>query len=137
MISFDIFKEWLPSITEKKGYLFEKGKDEEIERAYPSFMINRALSQYEDTVLIANEVNRLSSNLDPKLQYDFLYHLVPKKRRFSKWAKPQKSNTINMIVEAYSISARKAEEVSDLFSEEDIENLKSYLYKGGKNEGKS
>ena len=136
-MEFDLFKEWLPSITEKKGYLFERGKEEEIERKYPSFMINRALSQYEDTVLIANEVNRMGSSLDPKLQYDFLYHLVPKKRRFSKWAKAQKSDIINMIVEAYNISVRKAEEISDLFSEDDIENLRSYLCKGGKNGPKS
>lgn len=136
-MEFDLFKEWLPSITEKKGYLFERGKEEEIERKYPSFMINRALSQYEDTVLIANEVNIMSSSLDPKLQYDFLYHLVPKKRRFSKWAKAQKSDIINMIVEVYNISARKAEEISDLFSEEDIENLRSYLCKGGKDGRKS
>lgn len=136
-MEFDLFKEWIPSITEKKGYLFERGKEEEIERKYPSFMINRALSQYEDTVLLANEVNRMSASLDPKLQYDFLYHLVPKKRRFSKWAKAQKSDTINMIVEAYNISVRKAEEISDLLSEDDIENLRTYLYKGGKDERKS
>ncbi len=136
-MEFDLFKEWLPSITEKKGYLFEKGKEEEIERKYPSFMINRALSQYEDTVLLANEVNRMSASLDPKLQYDFLYHLVPKKRRFSKWAKAQKSDTINMIVEAYNISVRKAEEISDLLSEDDIENLRTYLCKGGKDGRKS
>lgn len=136
-MEFDLFKEWLPSITEKKGYLFERGKEEEIERKYPSFMINRALSQYEDTVLLANEVNRMSASLDPKLQYDFLYHLVPKKRRFSKWAKAQKSDTINMIVEAYNISVRKAEEISDLLSEDDIENLRTYLCKGGKDGRKS
>lgn len=136
-MEFDLFKEWLPSITEKKGYLFERGKEEEIERKYPSFMINRALSQYEDTVLLANEVNRMSASLDPKLQYDFLYHLVPKKRRFSKWAKAQKSDTINMIVEAYNISVRKAEEISDILSEDVIENLRTYLCKGGKDGRKS
>lgn len=131
-MEFDLFKEWLPSITEKRGYMFEKGKEEEIERKYPSFMINRALSQYEDTVLFANEVNRLSSSLDPKLQYDFLYYLVPKKKRFSKWAKAQKSDKINTLVEVYKISVRKAEEISDLLSEEDFENLRNYLDKGGK-----
>lgn len=136
-MEFDLFKEWLPSITEKKGYLFERGREEEIERKYPSFMINRALSQYEDTVLLANEVNRMSASLDPKLQYDFLYHLVPKKRRFSRWAKAQKSDTINMLVEAYNISVRKAEEISDLLSEDDIENLRTYLCKGGKDGRKS
>lgn len=132
-MEFDLFKEWIPSITEKKGYLFDSAKIEEIERKYPTFMITRALSQYEDTVLIANEVNRMGSILDPKMHYDFLYYLVPKKKRFSKWAKAQKNDTINTIVEVFDISTRKAEEVIDLLSEEDIENLKSYLYKGGKN----
>lgn len=132
MIEFDLFKEWLPSLTEKKGYLFEKGKEDQIERKYPTFMINRALSQYADTVILVNEMNRYPS-LDAKLHYDFLYHTIDKKRRFSKWAKATKNETINTIVEAYNISPRKAEEISDILSDEDIENLKSYLYKGGKN----
>jgi hypothetical protein len=129
----DLFKDWLPSVTEKKGYMFAEGDLDEIERKYPAFMMNRALSQYEDTVLLANEMN-CSSHLDPKIQYDFLYYSVPKKRRFSKWAKAQKDDTINMISTIYQISTRRAEEVADLFSDEDIEALKQYQFKGGKNE---
>lgn len=134
-MEFDLFKDWIPSITEKTRYLFEnKNITSEIERNYPSFMINRALSQYYDTVLIANEVNRFSSILDPKLQYDFLYYLVPKKRRFAKWAKSSKNDIINTIVDVYNVSIKKSEEICDLLSEKDIENLKSYLNRGGKHE---
>jgi cellulose synthase/poly-beta-1,6-N-acetylglucosamine synthase-like glycosyltransferase len=95
-------------------------------------MINRALSQNADTCLLANEVNRMAGTLDPKLQYDFLYYSVPKKKRFSKWAKAQKNEKINMIIEAYNISVRKAEEIIDLIEQQDFENLESYLSKGGK-----
>ena len=136
-MKFDLFKEWLPSVYNKKQYLFAEGSIEEIERGYPAFMMNRALSQNEETVLIANELNRMSS-LDPKMQYDFLFHLIPKgKMPWGKWAKATPSDTINTIVEAYNISAKKAEEICDLLGEDDIENLKSYLDKGGKNGRKS
>jgi hypothetical protein len=137
MIEFDLFREWLPSITTKTAYLFEKGKEDRIEPKYPSFMINRALSQYSDTALFANECN-LMSTVDPKLQYDFLYNIVPSKKRFSKWAKKKENDeSINILVETYKISVKKALEIYDLFTEDDIEKLKSYLYKGGKNERKS
>lgn len=130
-MEYDLFKEWLPSITEKSGYLFDGRNDQETEQKYPAFMINRALSQYEDTALIANEVNRHSS-LDPKLQYDFYFHLVAKRKRFSKWAKANKTEEVKTIMEAYNISAKKAEEIQTMFSSEEMEQLRQYLYKGGK-----
>lgn len=135
-MEFDLFKEWLPSIFDKKQNLFAMGDVDEIERKYPAFMIAKALSQNQATVFVANQLNQMSS-LDPKLQYDFVFSLIPKGRPpWGKWAKAVKSETINIIVEAYNVSNKRAEEISEMLSEDDIENLKSYLFKGGKN-GKS
>jgi Bacteriophage clamp loader A subunit len=131
-MSLDIFKDWLPSINQKTSYLFQKGKEDDVERGYPAYMINRALSQFEDTIFVANEMNR-SSLLDPKMQYDFYYYLIPKRKRFAPWAKASKNENINIIQEAYKVSTVKAEEISLLLSEDDIEQLKTYLFKGGNN----
>lgn len=128
-MEYDLFKEWLPSITEKKGYYMDG--QEGTEAKYPSFMINRALSQYEDCVLMANMMNHLSI-LDAKLQYDFLVHTVAPKRRFSKWAKATKSDDILTISKAYNISCKKAEEVMALFSAEEMDALRESIATGGK-----
>ena len=45
--------------------------DDIAEKGYAPFMINRSLSYFNDTVLMANEMN-MHHHLDNKLQYSFL-----------------------------------------------------------------
>lgn len=128
----DLFKDWIPSISQKTEYLFEENSididNDELEKSYPAYLINKTLSYQPDTVLAANEMNRLFF-LDPKLQYDFLFYIIPKKKRFFKWEKGAKNEKINMIKEAFSYSNEKAEDVVDLIEED---QLKLYFNKGGK-----
>jgi hypothetical protein len=58
--------------------------DDQDEKAYPAFMVNRSLSYFADTVGLANVMNRYH-HLDSKLQYHFLINIVRKRKRFSKW----------------------------------------------------
>jgi hypothetical protein len=129
--------DFLNSINEKKSYLFtdikadnsgEASDLDSVDRKYPPFMVNRGLSYFVDTVMMANEMNQ-RFELAKKMQYDFLYHGIRKKRRFSKWVKkPKDSNDIELIKEAYCCSREKAEEVYDLI---DIKLLRKYMDKGG------
>ena len=105
--------------------------DAENEKQYPSFMVNRGLSYFRDTVLLANEMNR-NHHLDGRLQFDFLRNAIRARKRFSKWAKKAKIDNIDVIKEAYGYSTAKAEAVSDLFTQQDIDNLSQKLSKGGK-----
>jgi len=105
--------------------------DAENENQYPSFMVNRGLSYFRDTVLLANEMNR-NHHLDGRLQFDFLRNAIRARKRFSKWAKKAKMDDIDVIKEAYGYSTAKAEAVSDLFTQQDIDNLSQKLSKGGK-----
>ena len=57
--------------------------DNENERKYPAFMVNRGLSYFADTARIANEMN-MNAHLDNRLQFDFLINMVRKRKRFSK-----------------------------------------------------
>lgn len=131
-MAFDLFKEWIPSITEKREYLFADGSDVgTIEKDYPAYMINRALSQYVDTVLQANEMN-VSSSLPAKMQYDYLYHNIEKRKRFSKWAKGEKDEVSSVIMQVYGVSYARAIEMAELLGESKIAQLKEYLEMGGK-----
>ncbi len=105
--------------------------DDITEKAYNAFMVNRSLSYFNDTVLFANEMN-LNAHLDNRLQFDFLINIVRKKKRFSKWAKAQKSSDVEVVKEYYGYSNQKARQVLDLLTSDQIDDLKKKVYRGGK-----
>jgi hypothetical protein len=105
--------------------------DDIAEKAYNPFMVNRGLSYFHDTVLMANEMNRYHQ-IDKRLQFDFLINIVRKKKRFSKWLKPEENSEIEVIKEYYSYSNEKAKQAHSLLSSDQINELKKKVYKGGK-----
>jgi len=123
----DLFKEIIPSILQTKEYALLNEQDE---KSYSSFMVNRALSFHRDTALIANEMNRYP-NLDNKLKYDFLLNIVrASKRPYSKWYKKAKSVDLDVIKEYYGYSDAKAYEALKILSDYQIAIIKKELYKG-------
>ena len=105
--------------------------DDICEKAYNSFMVNRGLSYFNDTVLMANEMN-LNAHLDNRLQFDFLINIVRKKKRFSKWAKAQTNSDVEVVKEYYGYSNEKARQILPLLTSEQIDDLKKKVYRGGK-----
>lgn len=105
--------------------------DDVAEKQYNAFMVNRGLSYFPDTVAVANEMN-MYPHLDKKLQYHFLIHIVRKRKRFSKWNKPEIQSDIEVVKEYYGYSNEKARQALQLLTKEQIEILKKKIYKGGK-----
>lgn len=105
--------------------------DDVCEKAYNSFMINRGLSYFQDTVILANEMNRYHQ-IDNKLQYHFLINMVRKRKRFSKWAKAQKESDIDAVKEYYGYSNEKARQALTLLSPDQITIIKNKVSKGGR-----
>ena len=102
------------------------------EKAYVSFMVNRGLSYFQDSVLFANEMN-LHAHLPPKMQYDFLRHGIRPRKRFSKWFKKiPDSKDIQIIMKEYGYSSTRAYEVLPLFSQDALMDLHKKHDKGGK-----
>jgi hypothetical protein len=120
--------EYLNSINHKKEDIMV---DDEAEKGYSPFMINRGLSYFQDTVLLANEMN-MNSHLDHRMQYDFLRTSIRQRKRFSKWMKKTTPAKVEVIKEYYGYSDAKAQAVEDLISDEDIKHMKSVLSQGGK-----
>ena len=118
--------DFLNSINSTKVNLLDK--DPENINQYNSFLVNRSLSYFPDTVLISNEMNRLH-HVDARLQYDFLINIVRKKKRFSKWDKPQ-STDIACIKEYYGYSDSKAKQIIGLLTSEQLQDLKNKINKG-------
>jgi hypothetical protein len=115
----------LNSINQTKENLFTS--DPRIEKEYFPFVINKCFSYFPDTIFYANRMNQVSS-LDKKMQYDYLLSTISKKKRFSKWIKPEENKDIEVIKEVYGYSDQRAREVLDLVS---VEDLKQFIQKGG------
>jgi len=115
----------LNSINQTKENLFTS--DPRIEKEYVPFVINKCFSYFPDTIFYANRMNQVSG-LDKKMQYDYLLSSISKKKRFSKWIKPEENKDIEVIKEVYGYSDQRAREVLDLVS---VEDLKQFIQKGG------
>ena len=105
--------------------------DDITEKAYNSFLINRSLSYFPDTVLAANEMNR-NHHIDNRLQFDFFINIIRKRKRFSKWFKPEEISDLEIVKEYYGYSNEKARQVLTLLSTEQINELKTKVAKGGR-----
>jgi hypothetical protein len=120
--------EYLKAINETKKDIMV---DDVAEKQYNPFIINRGLSFFKDTILYANEMNR-HHHLDHRVQFDFFINIIRKKKRWSKWIKTSEVDNLELIKEYYGYSNEKAKSVLSLLSNEQIEQLKQRIYKGGK-----
>ena len=105
-------------------------EDEQVEKEYSPFIINRCLSYFIDTVLYSNMMNQ-HAHLSSKMQFNYLSGSIRKRKRFSKWLKKEMSDDIEIIKEMYNYSDSKAKEVVELFTSEQIKEIDEYLHGDG------
>ena len=105
--------------------------DDISEKKYSAYMVNRQLSYFPDTVLAANEMNR-NHHLYNRLQFDFFINIIRKRKRFSKWFKPEHISDLDVVKEYYGYSNEKARQVLTILSTEQINELKNKVAKGGR-----
>ena len=105
--------------------------DDITEKQYNSFMVNRGLSYFKDTVVIANEMI-INHHLDNRLQNHFFINIITKKKRFSKWVKPSEIEDLDCIKEYYGYSNEKAKSVLSLLTGDQIKQIKNRMTKGGR-----
>ena len=120
--------EYLTSINQTKKNVI---LDEQSEKAYPPFIVNKCLSAFHDTVLFANEMN-MYPHLDKKMQYDFFINSINPRKRFSPWAKKSKVEYLDAIKEYYGYNDDKALQALRILSKNQLEHIKQLVDKGGK-----
>lgn len=99
--------------------------DPEFEKKYNPYLTNKALSYFNDTLGHANRMNMLY-HLDNKLQYHYYLNIVRPRQRRSKWhKKPQQNEDIEAIKEYYGYNNKKAEDVLNILSTEQIRTIKN------------
>lgn len=124
------FFDFLNAINDTKKDLIRE--DPHTEKEYVSFMVNRGLSYFPDTILYANEMNR-SADIPKQWQFDFYRLSVPKRKRFSKWHKQDKiEDDVKLIMREYNYSHQKALQIIDLLSETQLKELREKYTNGGR-----
>lgn len=101
------------------------------EKAYTAFIVNRSLSYFPDTVAAANVMNQFH-NIDSKLQFDFLINIIRKRKRFSKWDKPDIVADVEAVKEYYGYSNEKARSALSLLTPDQINEITKRINKGGR-----
>ena len=121
--------EFINAITYNKNDLMV---DDWAEKQYVPYLVNKGLSYGADTVIQANEMNS-RPHIDKKLQFQFLINNIRPKKRYNKWIKAEKIESIEVIKQYYGYSTEKARQVLPLLDQSKIDLIKQKLEKGGIN----
>ena len=128
-------KDYLNAINHTKERLMDT-EDEEWERKYSPFIVNKCLAPFPDTILLVNEINQYPS-IDKKLQFDFLINSLRPRKRFTPWVKAKKLDDIEYVKEFYGYNNEKAKVALTILNDDQIATIKQKLNKGGKQNGRS
>jgi len=69
---------------------------------------------------------------DNKLQYHFLINIIRKRKRFSKWFKPETESDIEVVKKYYGYSNEKARQALPLLSPDQIKIIRQKVDQGGR-----
>ena len=123
-------KDYLNAINYNKTPLMDT-EDEEWEKKYPSFIVNKCVAPFTATILLVNEINQLH-HLDKKMQFDFLLNSLRPRKRYTPWLKAKKLENLQYVKEYYGYNNEKARVALDILSDEQISAIKQKLKKGGR-----
>ena len=122
-------KDYLNAINFTKKNLMDS-EDKLWQKKYPSFIVNKILSGFQDTVMLVNEMNR-NHFIDKDMQFHFLLNSIRSKKRFSPFLRANKLKDIECVKEYYGYSNEKAKTVLDILTKDQLKLIKEKLYKGG------
>lgn len=97
---------------------------------YVPFLTNRAFSMHMDTIMLAEQMNQYHS-LSPTLQYEFYFNAVRKGRRFGFPKKLEDHPQLELVMNYFQYSRKKAEQALELLSESDLCEIRKSVDKGG------
>lgn len=123
--------DYINAISHTKKDLIRDSEDPvRAEKDYNSYIINKGLSYFIDTVLYANEMNA-NHHLDEKLQNDYLINIIRPKKRFAKWVKKLSEDDLEVVKLHYGYSNEKARQALSILSEDQLAQIKKKQNKGG------
>lgn len=116
---FDILKK----ITQTKENI--NFDNEEIDKAYDIYMLNRFISMSRIFLPLVNQINKFS-NLPKHIHYEFFRSTLPKRYQFFKYIKKGKDankHEKECIMRYYEVGKKEADLYVDLLTEEQIKKI--------------
>ena len=123
-------KDYINAINYTKEPLLDT-EDEDWVKKYPSYIVNKCIAPFPDSVMLVNEINQLH-HLDKKLQFDFLINSLRPRKRYAPWMKAKKLESLEYVKEFYGYNNEKAKAALDILNDEQISAIKERLNKGGR-----
>ena len=124
-------KDYLNSINYTKENVMDS-EDEQWEKKYPAFIVNKCIAPFPDTIQLVNEMN-INHHLDKKLQFDFLLNSIRPRKRYTPWMKAKKLKNLEYVKEFYGYNNAKAKVALSILTDDQISAIKQKMNKGGRN----
>ena len=103
---------------------------EHTEKMYSAYVVNRGFTNFEDTILHANEMN-MRHGLFAGAQFDYYKAVLRKRKRFSKWPKSDKDINLDAIQEVYQCNRTVAKQYLKVLNKEQLETINDKINEGG------
>lgn len=129
--------DYIDAVTfSKKHIIRDSDTPDVVEKGYNSWITNKSLSYHSDAIMFANDMNRLNglSNIQ---QFDYYINTLRKRKRFAKWAKPDKNDLIKEVMRLYKCSRQKALEYISILNEDQIGEIERINNTGEVEHGRS
>jgi len=91
-------------------------------QSYNQFLINRGIAFSMDCLFFAQEINKYQ--VPDHAHYKYFSNVIPKRRRYIKWAKPEKNEYVPFIQKYFEVSLDHALSYLPLLTEEACENIR-------------
>ena len=112
---FDILK----NLRSSDHYIF----NDEIDKLYKPYLINKGLSFSVRTIFYANDMN-LYHDLISKQQYDYYHYSIHKTKEFVKWIKSSKHDDRKELISRYfNCGMNRVNEIMMILSDNQIEEI--------------
>lgn len=122
--------DFVNAASETKIDIIAEAEDPEwMAKQYNPWVVNKAFSQFSDTVLFANEMNRCHE-LPKRAQFDFYINSLRRRKRRAKWPKKEE-NDLNMVREYFQCNATVGRQYLRVLSPSKIEQIKQEMQTGG------
>ena len=95
----------------------------ELPKEYNAFMMNKAFSNFSDTIILANEMNKLHFIPD-EMQWRFYKNIVIKKKRYSKWFKSiEDKEPIELLAKMFNCSVKEMKKNIHVIPKESLNEI--------------
>lgn len=125
--------DYLNALNSTKENLL-RTEDPEVLKGFDPFMTRRGLAQNEDTLVVAEQLNKLHA-ITPWMQWSYALHSISPRKRYKPWAKKGPVDPdVKMLSEYFYINMEKASEYLRFLPKEVLAEIREKVERSEANE---